>query len=166
MHRLVRGELLMTRVLADVALAVTVLQKLAGTPRVGVVGHSYGGNVALFAAALDTRLAFACTSGAVCSYRHKLLHGTGLEMALVIPGFAARFDFDDLMRCVAPRALFVVSSDRDPYTADAADLVEASRPAFEAAGAGESLHHLRVEGPHALDERRFAAIVEWLASVA
>ena len=164
MHRLVRGELLMTKVLADVEAAVTAIQDLSGTERVGLVGHSYGGNVALFAAGLDPRIAFACASGAACSFRHKLAHGTGLEMALVIPGFAKRFDIDDLMRCVAPRELLVVSSDNDPFAADASDLVAAARPAFLAAGAEESLQHLRVEGGHALDSERFSAIVEWLVA--
>ncbi len=164
MHRLVRGELLMTKLLTDVATAVTAIQELADAERVGIVGHSHGGTVALFAAALDTRIAFACCSGAACSYRHKLAQGTALEMALVIPGFASRFDFDDLMRCVAPRDLLVVSSDRDPYAADAADLVANARPAFRAAGAEERLRHLDVGRDHALDPRRFSAIVEWMVT--
>ncbi len=164
MHRLVRGELLMAKVLADVEAAVTAIQDLSGAEQVGLVGHSYGGNVALFAAGLDPRIAFACASGAACSFRHKLAHGTGLEMALVIPGFARHFDIDDLMRCVAPRKLLIVSSDEDPFAADAPDLVAAAKPDFLAAGAEENLQHLRVKGGHALDTHRFSAIVEWLVA--
>lgn len=164
MHRLVRGQYLMSKVLEDVAEAVTVVQKLANTQRVGVAGHSYGGNVALFAAALDTRIRFACSSGAACSYRHKLEHGTGLEMALVIPGFAERFDFDDLMQCVAPRKLFVVSSEGDPYAADASALVTRAAPAFQAARAEGNLLHLRTGHGHALDAQRFSAIVDFLVT--
>jgi dienelactone hydrolase len=166
MHRLACGELLMAKLLSDTASAVSALQSLAGTDRVGLIGHSYGGNVALFAAALDPRVAFACASGAACSYRYKLAHGVGLELALVIPGFAARFDLDDLMRCIAPRRLLVVSSDGDPYSADAGDLVARARPAFEAAGAGAALQHLPAAGPHALDASRFDAIVGWLVNQA
>jgi dienelactone hydrolase len=162
MHRLVRGELLMTKILRDVASAVTVSQGFTSAERCGIVGHSYGGNVVLFAAALDARIDFACSSGAACSFRHKLAHGTALEMALVIPGFASRFDFDDLIRCVAPRNLLVVSSDDDPYAADATDLVANAKPAFQALGAEENLSHIRVGRSHALDSRRFSAIVEWL----
>lgn len=161
MHRLVQGELLITKVLMDVASAVTVVQDLLGTDRVGVTGHSSGGNVALFAAALDPRVAFACSSGAACSFRHKLGNGTGLEMALVVPGFAARFDLDDLIRCVAPRNLLVVSSDGDPFAADAAALVESARPAFSEFGG--DLQHFHHGHGHALDDARFGAIVEWLA---
>lgn len=163
MHRLVRGELLMTTILGDVAAAVTALAEL-GAERTGLAGHSHGGNLTLFAAALDERVAFACASGAACSYREKLAAGTGLEMALVIPGFATRFDVDDLLRCIAPRPTFVVSSDGDPYSADAEDLVRRARPAWVAAGAEGALEHLRTVGPHALDAARHDAIVAWLAA--
>ena len=166
MHRLVRGELLMTKILNDVASGVTALQRLANVDRVGVAGHSHGGNVTLFAAALDTRIAFACSSGAACSFRHKLAHGTALDMSLVIPGFAARYDVDDLMRCVAPRPLFVVSSEGDPFAADAGLLVERARPAFVAAGAEADLRHLHAGTGHALDRQRFDAIVAWLEAQA
>jgi dienelactone hydrolase len=166
MHRLVRGELLITKLLGDVASAVGTLQAVApGTP-VGIVGHSFGGNLALFAAALDGRLSFAVSSGAVCSYRHKLAHGTGLEMSLVVPGFASRFDFDDLLRCVAPRRILVVSSDDDPLSADAEDVVAAARPVFVEAGAADHLSHFRARGGHALDRERFAAIVGWVTAFA
>jgi dienelactone hydrolase len=162
MHRLVRGELLITKVLADVAAAVTVTRQLASTGRVGLAGHSHGGNVTLFAAALDTRVSFACASGAACSFRHKLSHGTGLDMALVIPGFAGRFDLDDLMRCTAPRKLFLVSSEEDPLSADATDLTAKAKSAFQALGVPDNLRHLRTGHGHALDPERFSAITEWL----
>jgi dienelactone hydrolase len=162
MHRLVRGKLLMTKVLSDVDSALSALQILAKTDHVGVAGHSHGGNVTLFAAALNTRIEFACSSGAACSFRHKLEHGTGLEMALVIPGFAERFDLDDLMRCISPRPLFIVSSDNDAFAADASELVANTKPAFVAAGAEGNLAHMRTGRGHALDTERFNAIVEWL----
>jgi dienelactone hydrolase len=162
MHRLVRGELLIRKVLADVAAAITVIQRFSGAGRVGLAGHSYGGIVTLFAAALDVRVGFACSSGAACSFRHKLAHGTGLEMALVIPGFAERFDLDDLIRCMAPRKLFVVSSEDDPLAADATDLVANAAPAFQALGVPQNLRHLRSGRGHALDADRFSAIVRWL----
>ena len=85
-------------------------------------------------------------------------------MALVIPGFAARFDFADLVRCIAPRSLLVVSSDNDPYSSDAEDIVQKARPTFARLSAGDRLAHFRIEGSHALDERRFSFIVNWVTS--
>lgn len=162
MHRLVRGELLLTKLLGDIAAAVSTVRTLAPSLSIGVVGHSFGGNLALFAAALDTRLSFAAVSGALCSFRYKLAHGIPLEMALVIPGLAGRFDVDDLVRCVAPRRLLVVSAADDAYSADAEAVVTSGRTAFDASGASAALTHVRVPGPHALDQARFDLIVEWL----
>ena len=160
-HRLVRGDLLIRKVLDDCAAALSVLQQYAASANLGTIGHSLGGIVALFLAALDTRVAFACTSGAACSFRHKFEHGTGLEMSLIIPAFTEHFEIVDLIRCVAPRRLLVISAEDDPQTADAEDLVREALPAFEAQRRANHLEHLRVPGQHALDQRRFDAILDW-----
>src|SRR5262249_39546395 len=105
-HRLVQGDLLIRKMLSDLQAAISVLwQVLPAGSSIGVVGHSMGGAVALFLGALDTRINFTCSSGAVGSYRRKLARGIGLDMALVIPGFASHLDIDDVMRCIAPRQL-------------------------------------------------------------
>lgn len=161
-HRLVQGDLLMKKILDDSSLALSVLHDRTKAQRMGVIGHSFGGMVALFLGALDTRVAFTCSSGAVCSFQHKLLNGTALEMSLVIPGFAEKFDVDDLLRCVAPREIFVISATDDPQTADADKMVKGAFKDFAALGCPGHLEHLRVPGDHALDPARFDAIVEWV----
>ena len=163
-HRLVQGDLLIDKLLVDAAVGLSVLQRAKDVEpsRVGVIGHSHGGHVALFLAALDVRVSFSCVSGATCSYQHTLANGTGLDMALVIPGFARHFDLSDLLRCAAPRKMFVVSSDADPFASDAEDLVRDASASFADAGCPGHLQHLRVPGPHALDARRFDAIVDWI----
>jgi dienelactone hydrolase len=160
-HRLVRGELLMRKILSDSATAVSILRQHTNISRLGVLGHSFGGIITLFLAALDTQVAFACSSGAVCSYRHKLATGTALEMSLIIPGFSEHYDFDDLLRCVAPRRMFVVSAEDDPQSADAAELVRNALPTFESCDCADHLQQLRTPGPHALDQTRFGAILDW-----
>jgi cephalosporin-C deacetylase-like acetyl esterase len=159
-HRLVRGDLLMRKILEDHAAALSVLYDSTKISRLGMIGHSFGGIAALFLAALDTRVAFACTSSAVCSFRHKLAVGTGLEMSLIIPGFSKHFDLDDLLRCVVPRRIFILSSENDAQSADAEELVRLALPAFEMQHCKDHLQHLRVAGPHALDQTRFEAIVD------
>jgi dienelactone hydrolase len=160
-HRLVQGDLLMRKALTDCELAVSVLQALVPAPCVGAIGHSYGGILTLFLAAVDTRISFACSSGAACSFRHKLAHGLGLDMSLIIPGFVTRFDLHDVIGSVAPRKLFLISADDDPASADADQLVRHARPFFQAQNCPEHLQHLRVAGAHALDRPRFNAILDW-----
>lgn len=69
-HRLVRGDTLMRKVLDDAATGLSVLLEsgLIDATRLGVLGHSYGGNTVLFQAALDERIRFGCSSAAACSY--------------------------------------------------------------------------------------------------
>ncbi len=167
-YRLVLGETLMHKVLADSALAISVLLARGDVnpDAVGAFGHSYGGNTTLFLMSVDERVRFGCASGALGLYRKKMANGTGIEMAEVIPGFAAQFDMEHVLAAIAPRPFFAVSAMADKYSADADELVELALPAFEAVGARGALSHLRVEGGHALDARRFDAIVQWLTAAA
>jgi hypothetical protein len=83
-------------------------------------------------------------------------------MSIVVPGFARTFDVDDLVRCVAPRRILLVSSDDDPYTEDSHEIVQSARATFEEQGCVDRLCHFHASGPHALDSSRHDAIVDWL----
>lgn len=116
--------------------------------------------MAAFLAALDSRAEFACSSGAVCSYRYRMAHGLGVGMEQVIPGFAAAFDLDDVLACIAPRPVLVVSAEADPATGDATEVVTAARDKVVVAK-DHWLEHLHVPGGHRLDQNRFDAIIAW-----
>lgn len=165
-YRLIRGDTLMRKVLDDAALGLSLLQQHPQViaDRTGTFGHSYGGNTVLFHAALDERIGFACASGAACSYRYKTAHQVGLEMALTIPDFTARWDIHYLVQCIAPRPLLVVSAKDDPYSHDADDILELAKPAYAGMGAGDALHHHHYAGEHPLTRERFEAIVTWLSA--
>jgi dienelactone hydrolase len=165
-YRLLSGDLLMRKVLADSALALTVLEscEFVDRTRIGMLGHSYGGNTVLFHAALDERVRFACSSGAAGSYAAKMANDTGIEQAQVIPGFAQRWDIHDLVACIAPRSLLLVSATDDPYSCDAPTVEVRGRWAYSAMSADAALEHLRFAGGHALTHKRFARIVEWVTN--
>lgn len=162
-YRLLTGDLLSRKVLADSALAVSLLVSLpmVRSDRVGMLGHSYGGSTVLFHAPLDARIRFAGASGSACTYRTRMAAGTGIELAQVIPDFALRFDLDDLVRCMAPRPLLLASATRDRYSQDADAIETSARAAYEALGAPEALEHLRVDGEHRLTAERFSRIIDW-----
>jgi dienelactone hydrolase len=167
-HRLVRGDTLMRKVLDDAATGLSVLLEsgLVDSTKLGVLGHSYGGNTVLFQAALDDRVRFGCSSGAACSYRHKLARGIGIEMAEVLPGVAGRFDIDDLLTLTAPRPMLVLSATDDPYSEDASDVVRRAQPAYAAVGTPGALEHTEFLGEHALTAERFDRIIDWLTATA
>jgi dienelactone hydrolase len=161
-YRLVKGDTLMRKVLTDAEAAYSALAGLVevDSERIGLVGHSYGGNTALFQAALDTRVKFACISGAVCSYSERIARGTGIEMAEVLPSALLKFEIDDLLRLISPRQTLVVSATTDKYSRDADVMVAKASPAFSANP--EALQHLRYEGGHPLTSERVRAMVAWV----
>lgn len=166
-YRLLRGDTLMRRVLNDAARGVSLLRAhcAVDSQRIGTLGHSYGGNTVLFHAALDVRLGFACASGAACTYATKMRHGTGIELAEIIPGFAQRFDVQDLVECIAPRKTLLVSATEDQYARDAEVIVQMARETFVALGAECNLAHRQYRGGHALTPERFEDIIAWIVTV-
>lgn len=167
-YRLVTGGTLMQKVLHDAMTAVSAVlgRSDVDCDAVGAIGHSYGGNTTLFLTAIDERVRFGCASEAVGSYRRKMIDGTSIEMAEVIPGFATRYDVEHLVAAIAPRPLLVVSGTDDRYAADAETLVGLGQQAYRSGGAETALTHFQVAGGHALDVERFSAIVEWTTEVA
>jgi dienelactone hydrolase len=155
-YRLLRGQLLMAKVLADASAALSLLAARddVDAGRLGAVGHSMGGNTVLFHAALDGRIRFACASGAACTFRTRTEHQTGIEMASVIPGLTRLCDVDDLAR-LAPRRTLLVSGEGDEFARDA-----------DAIATAAAVEHVRLGRGHALDAERFRLICEWLAAAA
>ncbi len=163
-YRVITGEFLMKKVLTDAMNGVSLLRGLpfVDAERIGTLGHSYGGNTVLFLAALDERISFACASGSACTYEYRMKHGTGIELASVIPNFHGKYDIDDLVALTAPRKLLLVSSDEDKYSMDAPEIVEKAGKRYVELGVSENLEHKRYSGGHALTEERFEDIIDWI----
>lgn len=164
-YRLLRGDTLMRKILSDSAQAVSLLldHPQVDGRRLGMLGHSYGGSTVLFHGALDTRIQFACSSGAAASYRCLMAHQEGIEMSKAIPGFTQRYDIADLVACFGPRPLLVVSATEDWASLDAPAVVAEAQARSEQLGSTPRVDHLRYEGEHGLTQERFDAIVGWLA---
>lgn len=83
-------------------------------------------------------------------------------MASVIPGFHGQYDIDDLVACIAPRKLLIVSAEDDKYSKDAPYIVEKGKKAYEKYAVPGNLYHKRYEGEHALTKERHDDIVAWI----
>jgi dienelactone hydrolase len=164
-YRLLRGDTLMRKVLSDSAQGISLLRAhpLVDPEHVGIFGHSYGGNTVLFHGALDERIHFACSSGAACTYRYKMSHQIGIEMAEVIPEFATHFDIPDLVVCFAPRRILLVSATDDKASQDAEKIVSVAQETCASMGIAACTEHRRYKGGHALTQERFDEILHWLA---
>lgn len=165
-YRLLRGDTLMRKVVSDSATAISLLaaHPQVDPERIGILGHSYGGNTVLFHGALDERIRFGCASGAAGSYEYKMAHRIGIEMAEAIPGFATHYDVADLAACFAPRPLLVVSATEDDYSRDAEEVIALVRRRCVEEGMAHDFQQRRYEGGHALTQERFDSIVAWLVA--
>jgi dienelactone hydrolase len=163
-YRILKGSSLMKKVIDDANIGINLLMhhEMVDPKRIGVLGHSYGGNTVLFQTALNEVIAYACSSGAACTYKDKIQNNTGIEMAEVIPGFISSYEISDLVKCIAPRYLFILSATDDKYSRDAEYIEEHGRGEYDALGVNENFVHKRYIGGHALTEERFDDIVQWM----
>ena len=165
-YRIITGDYLMKKVLSDAMNGITLLSNMdyVDKNRIGTLGHSYGGNTVLFLSALDERIAFSCASGSACTYKNRMTNNVGIEMASVIPNFHGKYDIDDLVACIAPRRLLIVSAEEDKYSKDASYIVEKGKKAYMNFDAVGNLYHSIYSGGHAMTTERYECIMEWLVA--
>lgn len=157
-HAFLIGRTLLGERAADVASLVDWLAGPAGRDlnldidrtRLYAMGNSAGGSVALFAAALDPRLAGVLASGCVGFVRDTIARRRDDSAQNVVPGFLNWFEMDDVIRLVAPRPLLAISGVRDHIfpAQGAAAVVAAGRDLYRALGAEHALAAVSAEGPH------------------
>lgn len=85
-------------------------------------------------------------------------------MASVIPNFHSKNDIFNLVSCIAPRRLLIVSAEDDKYSRDANYIVEKASPAYAEHNAINHLCHKRYQGGHGLTKERFDFIIDWINS--
>jgi len=113
--RVQQGSSLQAKYLHDMSVAIDVLCKLeyVDTSRLGVIGHSLGGQTSLYTMWYDKRLkagASSCGFGTVKTIiRDKINH----NKALYIPGFSTYADTEDTLCDIAPRAYAFTSGVED-----------------------------------------------------
>lgn len=86
----------------------------------------------------------------------------GIEAAEIIPGYATRFDIQDLTACFTPRKGLILSATEDKYSQDFETVIQKAKEICKTAGVPVSWEHKRYTGWHALTQERFDAIVQRL----
>jgi acetyl esterase/lipase len=158
-HALLLGRTLLGERAGDVSSVVDWIvagdaARVMGVPldplRVAVMGSSAGGAVALYAAALDTRLSACLASGCVGFVADTIARRRDDSGQNVIPGFLRWFETDDVAALCAPRPLVMVSGTRDHIfpAAGMERVASSARSAYEKAGAPAALVTRAPDGPH------------------
>lgn len=130
--RLVQGRTLLSKCLHDVSVA---LDYLVARPevdplRIGFIGHSYGGKMAIWASALDNRIRASVSNCGCVSYKQSLVRDTGVQMEFCLPGVLQFGDVEDIVRLVSPRALLLQATSKDVWSRGASAIFEHAVSAF------------------------------------
>jgi dienelactone hydrolase len=87
--------------------------------RIGIVGQSLGGAVALYAGACDERIRCVITSGFFAPMADSCLDHNYHSCPACLPhGLREHFDLPDIAALIAPRSLMVIVGDRDVAPVD------------------------------------------------
>jgi dienelactone hydrolase len=130
--RLVQGRTLLSKCLHDVGVA---LDYLVARPevdplRIGFIGHSYGGKMAIWAPALDNRIRASVSNCGCVNYKQSLNRDTGVQMEFCLPGVLQFGDVEDIVRLVAPCALLLQATSDDVWSRGANTIFEHAESAF------------------------------------
>jgi len=114
------GKSLQWQLLADIKNGISCISSIpdADASRIGFMGHSLGGQEALFAAAADPRIKVAVSSCGFSSYKAIFEHKIPQNLALYVPSFTNKHDVDFLFRFIAPRPFLIMAGKLDgifPY---------------------------------------------------
>lgn len=130
--RIVQGRTMLSKVIHDVSVGVTFLEQHESVDpaRIGFIGHSYGGRMAIWASAFDKRIRAAVSNCGCVGYEASMERTIGIQAEFCVPGIAAVADTVDVARSVAPRALYISAASEDKYSRGAATLSDALRESF------------------------------------
>lgn len=130
--RLVQGKTLLAKALHDLAVGLDYLQtrKEVDRDRIGFIGHSYGGKMAIWAPAFDERIKASVSNCGCVSYKDSLDRGIGIQMEFCVPGILEVGDIDDVAGLIAPRALLISATTNDIWSRGARRLCESVQGQF------------------------------------
>ncbi len=110
MHRLALGHTLLGERVAEVQGIVDLIRsdEPAGI-RIGIIGNSMGGTVAMYSHALCKNIDFIIAAGCVSQFEDALISRSGRHCTdLYVPGLVEHFDCSDILMLAAPKLTIVV----------------------------------------------------------
>jgi len=130
--RLVQGRTFLAKCLHDVSVGLDYLASLPEVDphRMGFIGHSYGGRMAIWAPAIDERIRASVSNCGCVNYKQSFTHDTGVQMEFCLPGILTLGDVEDVLKLVAPRALLLQATADDKWSRGAEAMFQYARSSF------------------------------------
>lgn len=165
-RRVVGGSTLQAKMTFDATRAIDYLttRPEVDPSKIGCVGHSLGGQQALFTAALDERIAVAVSSCGFASYRTIFRDAINHNFSAYVPDLLARGDFGAVLGLVAPRPFLVAVGNADrifPFDG-ILETVASATAAYDALGVADRLAVVSVNGGHGFTDYLRERAYEWL----
>jgi dienelactone hydrolase len=124
--RLVTGRTLLADLLQEVSLALDYAVSLpeADPSRVGFIGHSYGGRMAMWAPAWDQRIRASVSNCGCIPYRDSFARDAGFQADFVVPGFASAYDAEDVLAAAGACRYLLIAGADDVWSRGAAGIAD------------------------------------------
>ena len=161
-----RGETLLKKVLWDVSRGIDYLETRTEVDSrfLGFVGSGYGGQMALWAAALEPRIRAAAAHGGVLSYRQHFQQGEWLRPEFVVPRLMQVADIQHVLTLIAPRPFLLSTTAEDPQSANVQELYDKALPVYVKYGATNRLALYSYSGDGAFSLAMRQGLYSWLDS--
>jgi dienelactone hydrolase len=169
-QRIAEGSCLQTTYIHDMTVALDVLAGLSDVnpERLGAIGHSLGGQEALWLSWYDPRVRAAVSSCGFGQLRTIIRDQINHNLAMYVPGLLALGDLELIIAGVAPRAFMLSAGTEDwIFPIDGVRALAASgRDAYTSAGVAERFDAQIFAGEHRfaadMRERAYAFLDRWL----
>jgi len=130
--RLVTGRTLLAKVLHDASVGLDYLESREDVDRerMGFIGHSYGGRMALWVPAFDKRVKASVSHCGCVNYKDSLNRDAGIQMEFCVPNIMEVGDIEDVVALAPPAALLISATDQDKWSRGAQAIFNSARHAF------------------------------------
>jgi dienelactone hydrolase len=168
--RLLIGSCLQTKYLHDLTCALDLLTSLpdVNRSRIGVIGHSLGGQQSLWLSWYDARVRAAVSSCGFGLLRTILRDGINHNFAAYVPGMLEVCDMDALVADLAPRAFLLTAGETDPlFPVDGVrSVVEHAQRVYAQKGVPERFQAILFPAGHSFPDQvkaqAYAFLDRWL----
>lgn len=122
----------MAKVLHDISVGLDYLVSRddVDRDRIGFIGHSYGGRMALWVPAFDKRIKVSVSNCGCVPYRYSLTHDSGIQAEFCIPGITKKFDIEDVIKNFKDCSLLISATTNDKWSRGAEELYKSIEGSF------------------------------------
>lgn len=155
-RRLFQGSTLQAKYLFDLGRAIDFLERLplVDAKRIGCIGHSLGGQEALWISWYDRRVKVGVSSCGFGTYQSYLDHHVMHNFASYVPGILDVGDVDDLVADLAPKPFFASHGTEDGLfpMEGVRRIVGRAKETYAGAGADGRFRHYLFAGGHSFGD--------------